>query len=88
MEKFVDREYKIHLTVAKVGMLYLLKLADTPVLPFTMTRYHEAITRGINAISKQMKDKNINDVDQCKCVWREVIFQIPVTRGNCRLEVS
>lgn len=55
IEHFVDREYKVHLTSGKVGMMYLLTLADAPILPFTMTRYHEAIDRGVKAISGEMK---------------------------------
>ncbi|XP_066920254.1 glutamate carboxypeptidase 2-like [Clytia hemisphaerica] len=38
METFVDSEYKIHMTAAKVGLLYLLRLADYPIIPFTMMR--------------------------------------------------
>ena len=51
MENFVDKEYKIHLTVAKAGLLYLLQLADTPLLPFTMERYSSILSRGIDSLA-------------------------------------
>uniref|UniRef100_A0A7M5XGU8 Peptidase M28 domain-containing protein n=1 Tax=Clytia hemisphaerica TaxID=252671 RepID=A0A7M5XGU8_9CNID len=38
MEHFVDKDYKVHLTVARVGLLYLLKLAENTLIPFTMQR--------------------------------------------------
>ena len=54
MENFVDREYKIHLTVAKAGLLYLLQLADTPLIPFTMKRYDDVIQRGLASLKTTM----------------------------------
>ena len=62
MENFVDKEYKIHLTVAKAGLLYLLQLADTPVVPFTMKRYDDVIKRGIDMLGRSMKSMNVDDV--------------------------
>ena len=56
MENFVDSEYKIHLTVAKAGLLYLLQLADTPLLPFTMDRYSDVIHRGVISLNKTMME--------------------------------
>ena len=55
MENFVDREYKVHLTVARVGLLYLLKLADNPLIPFTMQRYVDALNRGVESLKSTMK---------------------------------
>lgn len=67
MENFVDKEYKVHLTVAKVGLLYLLQLADTPLIPFTFQRYDEFLNRGVDALQKKMKVMEqygeIKDVD-------------------------
>ena len=54
MENFVDREYKIHLTVAKAGLLYLLQLADTPLIPFTMKRFDDVIQRGLASLKTTM----------------------------------
>ena len=54
METFVDKEYKIHLTVAKVALLYLLQLSDTPVVPFTMKRYDDVIQRGLDSLKLTM----------------------------------
>ena len=62
LENFVDKEYKIHLTVAKAGLLYLLQLSDTPVVPFTMNRYDDVIKRGIDRLTWSMTDFNIDEV--------------------------
>ena len=61
LENFVDKEYKIHLTVAKAGLLYLLQLSDTPVVPFTMKRYDDVIKRGIDVLTGSMTKSNIDD---------------------------
>uniref|UniRef100_A0A7M5UJF3 Uncharacterized protein n=1 Tax=Clytia hemisphaerica TaxID=252671 RepID=A0A7M5UJF3_9CNID len=55
MEHFVDKDYKVHLTVARVGLLYLLKLADNPLIPFTMQRYVDALNRGVTSLKSTMK---------------------------------
>ena len=63
MENFVDREYKIHLTVAKAGLLYLLQLADTPLIPFTVKRYDDVIQRGLVSLESTMTEGyKIDDV--------------------------
>jgi len=67
METFVDREYKIHLTVAKAGLLYLLMLADTPLLPFTMKRYDDVMKRSLRAMRDELKFQKVKDVDTRKC---------------------
>ena len=69
MENFVDKEYKVHLTVARVGLLYLLKLADNPLIPFTMQRYVDALNRGVESLKSTMKkDGGLGDakVSECK----------------------
>ena len=47
MENFVDREYKIHLTVARVGLYYLLELGNSPVVPFNGERYVNGMKKGL-----------------------------------------
>ena len=55
MEKFVDREFKFHLTIAKVAAYYVLYLSNTPLVPFDIQRYSEHLQRGVTAISGKLK---------------------------------
>ncbi|XP_066928213.1 glutamate carboxypeptidase 2-like [Clytia hemisphaerica] len=58
METFVDSEYKIHLTAAKVGLLYLLRLADYPLIPFTMARYVNTLSKGAEHLKDTIKNEH------------------------------
>ena len=59
MENFVDKEYKIHLTVAKVGLQYLLQLADLPILPISTTKYGEGLRRAVKAIVDKFNNTKV-----------------------------
>jgi len=59
MENFVDKEYKIHATVAKVGVQYLLQLADLPLLPLDGERYAQGINRSLAALDKKFKGTKV-----------------------------
>ena len=59
MENFVDKEYKIHLTVAKVGLQYLLQLADLPILPISTTKYGEGLRRAVKAIVEKFNNTKV-----------------------------
>lgn len=59
MENFVDKEYKIHLTVAKVGLQYLLQLADLPILPISTTKYGEGLRRAVKAIVDKFNNTRV-----------------------------
>ena len=84
MENFVDKEYKIHLTVAKAGLLYLLQLADTPVVPFTMKRYDNVIQRGLASLKMTMiKDYGIEKAEAYKRMFDYFIQNFP-NRDACQ----
>ena len=57
MEKFVDREFKFHITVAKVAAYYTLYLSNTPLIPFDVERYSDHLQRGVIAVTKQLKNE-------------------------------
>ena len=65
MEHYVDREYKFHLTVAKVVAYYVLYLANTPLVPFDLQRYSDEIQHGVVDIAMLLHDKN-SDKAGCK----------------------
>lgn len=59
MENFVDKEYKIHLTVAKVAAYCLLHLADSPLLPLNAQRYATSLNKSIADLTEFLFLKGI-----------------------------
>ena len=59
MENFVEKEYKINLTVAKVGLQYLLQLADLPILLISTTKYGEGLRRVVKTIVNKFNNTRV-----------------------------
>ena len=57
MENFVDKEFKCHLTVAKITSLALLRLADSKKLPFNADRYVSLLSDKIGELKKNLEAK-------------------------------
>ena len=56
MKNFVDRDFKVHLTIARVAMQYLLHLADSDKLPLDVQRYDDRIKKDTNDFTIKMHE--------------------------------
>jgi len=54
VKHFADREFKFHQAVAKIGMYYMLYIADSEVIPFDVKRYAELLQRETAALTKKL----------------------------------
>ena len=53
LTKFIDPEFKIHLAVAKLGGIFLMRLADTPLLPMnSVSNYTSILVKSLNLLQK------------------------------------
>ena len=71
MEKFVDRDYMSHLTVARVAIHLLLRIADTPVLPFNVVTAAYDMKVSFTALKGALEGKGstLNNVSTSKCFY-------------------
>ncbi|KAJ7380081.1 hypothetical protein OS493_010789 [Desmophyllum pertusum] len=59
MKTFIDPKFEFHEAVTKFEGGLLIDLADSPVLPFDVTRYAKALLKGYNLLPKKMKNESI-----------------------------
>lgn len=60
MKTFVDPQFLFHKAVAKFEAGLLLELADTPILPFDISRLRKALNQTCKMLSRQMKTIKID----------------------------
>ena len=61
MEKFVDKDFMCHLTMAKITAYSVMRLADARLLPFSGERYVESLTLSAKALQIQLAKINGSD---------------------------
>ena len=57
MENFVDKEFKCHLTMAKITSHALLRIADAKQLPFNPDGYSSSLSKNVKALKLQLQSK-------------------------------
>ena len=60
LKKFVDPDFRYHVTIAKIWTQLILLLADTTVLPFNFIRYSDSLSYRVKQMSAYGKRKNIH----------------------------
>ena len=55
IKKFADKDFKYHLTIAKVSMMYMLRLADDPIIPFNPETYAAKFNNDIFRLEEDLK---------------------------------
>ena len=77
IKHFVDKDFTVHLTVARVVMSYLLRLADSLVLPFEVQRYAARLNRdAMEFQAKLKKEAKGKDIEELAGIyyWNSVLF--------------
>ena len=70
MKRFVDPDFRYHVTVAKVWMQLALSLADSIILPFNVRRYGENLLKQADETEK-IKNEIGKAKDFDICMYQE-----------------
>ena len=62
VKQYLDPDYRLHLTVAKLCAIFLLRLADNPLLPMnSVSDYTQVLTRSLTFIETQTTFRRLLD---------------------------
>lgn len=59
MKTFIDPKFEFHEAVTKFEGGLLIELSDTPILPFNVTRYANALLAGYKSLPKEMHNESL-----------------------------
>lgn len=59
MKRFVDPDFRYHVTIAKIWTQVILLLADTTLLPFNFIRYSDSLFYRVKGMADLVKKKKL-----------------------------
>lgn len=60
MKTFIDPKFEFHEAVTKFEGGLLIELSDTPILPFDVTRYANALLKGYKSLPRKVNNESIS----------------------------
>lgn len=64
MERFGDKDFQYHATIAKVWALVAARLVETPVLQLNATEYSIGLQRYIDSVKQKAKDEEYDESEK------------------------